>query len=218
MLGCAGWLMMWVMVPGAQAQAIPGQLVVAGGEPIVFATESEMLFGKGYLGVEMIDLNAELRVYFGAGEDVGVLVAGVVPGSPAALAGLRVGDLVVGVDGEPAGSAWELIHAVRPRAEGDVLKLDVVRDKRNRTMRTVLTERERDPLIYSSPDPMLTGEYGATVQEAIAQMCGNGGDASMFSMGIDPLVSPDVSLVEERMRELEDKVRLLERALKPAED
>src|SRR5262249_55289936 len=46
------------------------------------------------LGLSVIGLNPELRGFFSAPKDSGLLVARVEPGSPAAAAGIKVGDVI----------------------------------------------------------------------------------------------------------------------------
>src|SRR5579871_5943521 len=52
---------------------------------------------KGRLGVMVMGLTPELRKHFGAPDDRGVLVAHVESGTPAATAGIEVGDVIVEV-------------------------------------------------------------------------------------------------------------------------
>ena len=54
--------------------------------------------------------------------------AGVTPGGPAQRAGLRGGDIIVAVDGEPITSADELIVAIRRRVPGQRLTMTYLRD------------------------------------------------------------------------------------------
>jgi membrane-associated protease RseP (regulator of RpoE activity) len=69
----------------------------------------------------------------------GVMVVEVVPGSPAASAGLRVGDRIGAVNGRPIGSFLELsrVSAVSP---GTVLRLSVRRDHRVRDVAVTVGE------------------------------------------------------------------------------
>jgi serine protease Do len=64
--------------------------------------------GTEALGMQVEDLDDELRQQFGLGDAKGVVIAGIEPGGPAADAGLRPGDLVVEVDRKPVESAQEL--------------------------------------------------------------------------------------------------------------
>ncbi|HKC52035.1 MAG TPA: DegQ family serine endoprotease [Myxococcota bacterium] len=64
--------------------------------------------GAAALGLEIGDLDDDLRQQFGLKDKKGVVISGVEPGSPAADAGLRPGDLVLEVDRKPVESAAAL--------------------------------------------------------------------------------------------------------------
>ena len=49
------------------------------------------------------------------------------PGTPAARADLRAGDVVIGLDGYPVGSFLEMVKLIGTKQPGDVIKLDVLR-------------------------------------------------------------------------------------------
>ena len=98
---------------------------------------------RGFLGVELTDLTPELRRHFGAHEDRGVLVGRVVEDSPAERAGLRVGDVITHIDGEPVTSSFDVTARIGGRAAGDVAALEVVRDGKVETLSATLEVRER---------------------------------------------------------------------------
>jgi len=87
------------------------------------------------LGVELIEVTPELRRHLGTDREAGVLVGRVVADSAAEAAGIRVGDLILSIDGEEVRTAAALASAVRSRAgttaavevlrEGTVRRLDV---------------------------------------------------------------------------------------------
>ena len=99
--------------------------------------------GRGFLGVHLIDLTPELRAHFGAGEEAGLLVGRVEAGSPADQAGLRVGDLLTRVGGEPVAGTWDVTRQVRPLTAGQGIALEVVRDRRVETLSATIAEREQ---------------------------------------------------------------------------
>ena len=101
------------------------------------------LEGKGYLGVHLVDITPELRAHFGAGEDAGLLVGRVDPGSPAEQAGLRVGDVLTHVGGEAVVGSWDVVRKVRPLAAGEGVSLGVVRAGRVETLSATVAEREQ---------------------------------------------------------------------------
>lgn len=71
----------------------------------------------------------------------GVLIAGVIPGSPAEKAGLKKGDLLVEVDGTPVDDLAQYAAVLKEHAPGDEIPLVIVRDSSRLTVRVTLGER-----------------------------------------------------------------------------
>lgn len=71
----------------------------------------------------------------------GPLVAVVVEGSPAALAGLEAGDVLLSADGQPLASMATLAALIRDREPGDRLRIEYRRDGVERTCVAVLALR-----------------------------------------------------------------------------
>ena len=83
---------------------------------------------RGRIGVNAIELPPSLREHFGAPEDAGVLISEVVEGSPAEDSGIRVGDVVYEVDGEPVASVEELSRIVSQSGVENVIEIVLARD------------------------------------------------------------------------------------------
>ncbi len=96
----------------------------------------------GFLGVELVPLTPELRAHFGVPEDAGVMVAEVLPDSPAERAGLEVGDIVTAVEGESVASASDLAGLVRSRKNGESVAIELWRAGRLESATATLEERE----------------------------------------------------------------------------
>jgi membrane-associated protease RseP (regulator of RpoE activity) len=92
---------------------------------------------KPLLGIEMIDTTPELREAMGGSKEAGVLVGKVFSGSAAEKCGLRVGDLILSVDGDKVSDPGELGEAIG-KQEGKTIDLDVVRDKKTIHVKAVL--------------------------------------------------------------------------------
>jgi S1-C subfamily serine protease len=67
---------------------------------------------RGWIGVEPRDLSAELAETLNLPVRQGVLITGVLQNGPAALGGLRPGDVVVQVGDKPVRNVGELFGAV----------------------------------------------------------------------------------------------------------
>ena len=98
---------------------------------------------RGYLGVELTTLTPELRSHFGAPAEAGLLVARVEPDSPAARAGVRVGDVLTAVNGETIDSIHDLQHRIGGLKTGDLAAIEVIRDGRLETVNATIEVRER---------------------------------------------------------------------------
>jgi serine protease Do len=72
----------------------------------------------------------------------GVSVAEVLPGSPAAKAGLRVGDKVVEIDGVPLGNREDLLVELARKRPGDRVEVVVRRGRRDFTLKVNTVKRE----------------------------------------------------------------------------
>jgi membrane-associated protease RseP (regulator of RpoE activity) len=117
---------------------VAGNNLSDGDEPFVWTFPGRA--GQRRLGVRLLEMTPELRAHYGAPRDAGVLVAGVESGSPAEKAGVRAGDIITRAGGEHVESAADLARAVRHAKTGDLLKLDISRD-RAATQVTVKVER-----------------------------------------------------------------------------
>ena len=62
------------------------------------------------------------------GEDLGVLIAEILPGSPAEEAGLLAGDVIVAIDAEPMYDIAELSAAIKLRRPGETVELTIRRN------------------------------------------------------------------------------------------
>ncbi len=101
-----------------------------------------MSFGRGRLGVSVMSLSDQLAEYFGT--EGGALVTSVSDDSPAAAAGLRAGDVIVGIAGEEVEDPGDLLEALGDRDAGPV-SVSVIRDRQARSFTVELEERGRRP-------------------------------------------------------------------------
>ena len=83
--------------------------------------------GIAWVGVSLVDLNETVAARIGLSDTVGVAIAQVIAKSPAAEAGLQVGDLVTSVDAKAVAKAGEVVAAVKAKKVGDKIAFTVSR-------------------------------------------------------------------------------------------
>lgn len=99
---------------------------------------------RGYLGIQIQDVDWEIAEAFGLDEPQGVLVNSVMPDQPADDAGLAHGDIILEVDGRSVEDTRFLIDYVSAKGPEESVELTILRDD-ERIERTVeLTERPSD--------------------------------------------------------------------------
>ena len=78
---------------------------------------------RGYLGVSIQNLNPKMARAFDIAEARGAVVGGVQPDGPAAAAGLKQGDVIVGMDGKQFADARELRLSIAAEPPGSTVNL-----------------------------------------------------------------------------------------------
>jgi Do/DeqQ family serine protease len=101
---------------------------------------------RGHLGVQVQDLTPALAQGFDLAADKGALVAGVMDGSPAKMAGLMRGDVVTAVNGIAVDSAAKLRNFIGLARVGDVVTLDVLRKDKPQRVRIRIGKRPPSPV------------------------------------------------------------------------
>jgi serine protease Do len=89
---------------------------------------------RGYMGASIENVTPQIAESLGMGERKGALVADLTPGGPADKAGVKSGDVVVGLDGQSVNSATELTRLVAQSHAGEVLHLAILRDGKAMTI------------------------------------------------------------------------------------
>src|SRR5437879_3209327 len=117
---------------------------------------------RGWLGIVIQDLTDQLAGSFGVKEGAGVLVAEVMKGSPADVAGLRAGDVVVELGGAPIEEVPDLQRRIAAVKPGQTMKLTVIRERKPVAVSVKIGEMPADePVVAEAPG---TDEWGLSVE------------------------------------------------------
>ena len=112
---------------------------------------------RGFLGVQMRDMDASVRAALGYGEENGAVVMGVSPSSPAEAAGLQPGDVVRAVNNEKILTSTQLFSLVQRTKVGAAISLDVWRKGKPLQLKAIITESGSATATIPSATPPVQG-------------------------------------------------------------
>ncbi len=98
---------------------------------------------RGWIGVEPSDLSPELAETFGVKASAGVIITGVLQNAPAALAGLRPGDVITKVGEKNIGNVQELLSHVAALKPGVPARFQLLRRNQSLTLEITPSQRPR---------------------------------------------------------------------------
>ncbi|MBN2483768.1 MAG: Do family serine endopeptidase [Candidatus Omnitrophica bacterium] len=95
----------------------------------------------GWLGVNIQDLNDDLRSYFGIKESTGVIVVKVFSDSPSEKAGIKEGDLILGYNDQDIKTTRDLVRIVTATPVGEKIPVKILRAGKEMTVRVKIGVR-----------------------------------------------------------------------------
>jgi serine protease Do len=114
--------------------AIPSQIV----QPTVETLIRDGKVTHAFIGIQISDVTPDNAKFFQMNKAVGAVVSEVEPDAPGAKAGLRTGDVITELDGQPVTDAGQLQMMVGQKRPGDTIHLAVVRDSKSTSIPVTL--------------------------------------------------------------------------------
>lgn len=115
-------------------------IAINGAKPIFADLMAYGRVRRPWLGVEFTSVTPSLAAAYNLPVNKGVIISGVVRGSPAAKAGLRVGDIIVGMDEEQIDDVVQLLKNIASRGLTSKVKLTIYRGQQRLTVDVTLEE------------------------------------------------------------------------------
>jgi serine protease Do len=145
-------------IPVNQAKAIVTQLIASG------------KVTRGWLGVSIQPLTAELAKGFNVTEGTGALVSGVQDNSPAARAGMKAGDVITQYDGQKVGTSADLPKLVAATTVGRQVPVTVVREGKTVALNVTIAQLDEpgQPVVAQAEEEK--GALGLTVETVTPSM------------------------------------------------
>ena len=123
---------------------------------------------RAWLGVGLQPMTQDLAKKFGVDENEGVLVNEVFERDPAALAGIKPGDVITKVDGALVDTPNKLSRLVAALEPGATTNVEVVRDGKRIMLKVALSERRDTVITASLPQTKSDLKLGIDVQDLTA--------------------------------------------------
>jgi len=125
------------------AFAIPAATVKA----VIPQLRDKGIVARGWMGADVQSLTSEIADSLGIKAVEGAIVASVQNNGPAAKAGLKSGDVITAVAGEPIRNSKELIEKIHAKAPGSSVQLAMIRQGREASLNVSLGRLPDQPRI-----------------------------------------------------------------------
>lgn len=165
------------------AFAIPAAVV----KQVIFDLMDDGTVTRGYLGVAIQNVNADIAESVGLEHASGALVIEPSEGTPAARAGIKSGDIILEVDGEEIDSSIDLSRTIAGKAPGTAVDLIVWRDGERQTIVVTLDELDDTQLAAAVEDILPDPEPAAPTPTSIGMtLVPNADGDGLLIQEIDP--------------------------------
>jgi len=101
---------------------------------------------RGWIGVQIGDIDQSMKEALGLKSTKGVLVNEVFKGQPADKAGIKTGDVILSIDGMKTSNANELRNTVAAIPPGKKVSIEIVRDGKQKTLQIELARRDEEKI------------------------------------------------------------------------
>lgn len=196
--------------PAANAQGGPANSAPqarAEVAPAPAAPQAQARAQAAYLGVVCTEIPELLAAHLNLKEGEGILVRALMPGAPAANAGVAVHDVIMRLNDQPVGSSSEFTKQIATHQPGDKIHLDLIRHGKSTALDVTLGVRPND-LADANPMPLdglkldgMPQEFADRIRGAI--------QGNLGGIDLDMQAGPDgmPPQVEEAMREMQQNMQ-----------
>jgi serine protease Do len=170
------------------AFAIPADTV----KTVVAQLKDHGAVTRGWIGVQIQPVTAEIAESLGLKKAEGALVAEPQPNSPAVAAGIQSGDVITAVNGQPVKDARELARRIGAMAPGTSVKLTILRKGDEKTLTLTLGELPKERQARNSNPEERERDSGTTQFSRLgltlapaSKVAGSGGEGVVVT-AVDP--------------------------------
>jgi len=140
---------------------------------------------RGYLGVQIDNLEPGMGEFFGTKDDRGAVITRVFEDAAAAKAGIKADDIVVELQGEPIATANELMNRIAMHKPGSKVEVVVLRDGKRKTLSITLDKRPQEGTETAGGSAKAAGPLGLSVQTLTRQLATQLGYEGLSGVVVD---------------------------------
>ena len=152
----------------AQAQGIGFAIPINMAKDILDDLKTSGKITRGWMGVTSQDITEDMRQSLKLKDRQGALVGEVFAGDAADKAGIKPGDVILGIDGKLIKDRRELMRSLATLHVGSKVDIKILRDGKEMTLPIVIAER-KDPQEQDSGSSA-TEQFGMTDQEVTPEI------------------------------------------------
>ena len=153
---------------------------------IVAQLEAHGSVTRGWLGVQIQPVTADIADSLGLKQAAGAIVDQAQDGSPAAKAGLKAGDVITAVNGSPVKNARELARTIAMAAPDSTVRLDIMRNGQARTLTVTLAKMPNEQQASAVTEHPANGVPHLGLTVAPASEVAGAGDKGVVITAVDP--------------------------------
>ena len=143
--------------------AIPSSTIRA----VIAQLEAHGRVARGYLGVQIQSVTAEIAASLGRKDNKGAIVASLVPGGPGARGGLQQGDVVLALNGKAIEDSRDLTRRVADLPAGANAAFTIDRSGQSKVINVKIGERKDDQQASNDNAPQRPAQASANTGEAM---------------------------------------------------
>jgi serine protease Do len=125
------------------------------------STNLQMAMSPGYLGVGVQELSPERIKSLNLKENIGIEVTAVIPGAPAAAVGIRLGDIILELNGQKVEGTDQFKASIGTKSPGAKITLTIWRDGVKQNIAATLGHPAMPQLPFAAMGPMSSEDLQA---------------------------------------------------------
>ena len=156
----------------AQGQGIGFAIPINMAKSILADLKTKGKVTRGWLGISVQDISEDIAKNLNYKSRNGALISDVFKGDPADAAGIKVGDIVIEINGKSIKDTHELLITVAAAHVGEKMAIKVVRDGKEMVFTVIVSERKDGKEIASTKGSSHFGIVAEEISPELAKRLG----------------------------------------------